>query len=266
MQAHSGTTASGHPYAEVGAAAETLVVLGGIEPKHVVPDGLHLQGIANAFRPLSQVARVIVIKRPPEMVRGYSHAEMAQDYAEAISELAPSASVMGIAAGGTIAQFLAAARPALVRRLILVATAYRVSEPGREVLRRAAALANNGDYRAMNRLMIERLYPSRVASAFYGALAWLIPGLSGEDDPEEFICEAEAAASANTRESLHKIEAPTLLLSGDRDFFYDVGDVAVTADEIPTCEPVVFKNQGHGLPRTRAEEVARRVGSFISSR
>lgn len=265
MQAHSGTTASGHPYAEVGAGAETLVVIGGIEPKHVVPDGLHLQGIANAFKPLAEVARVVVIKRPPEMERGYSQAQMASDYGDAIFELAPSASVMGIAAGGTIAQFLAAQRPDLVQRLILVATAYRVSEPGREVLSRAVALAENRDYRAMNRLMIERLYPSRVASAFYGALAWLIPGLSGDDDPDEFICEAEAAAAASTRESLAKIDAPALLLTGDRDFFYDAGDVAVTAQEIRTCEPVVFKNQGHGLPRTRAEEIARRVGSFISA-
>lgn len=268
MQAQSGMTRSKHPYATIGAGDSTLFVFGGIEPKHVVPDGLHLQGIARAFKSFAETHRTIVLKRPARSDREYSQARMAEDYAEAIDELAPSGQVaiMGIAAGGTIAQMFAGMFPGRVSQLVLVSTAYRVSEPGRQALDRGVALAENGEFRALNREMIRRLYPSRVASAFYGALAWLLPGLSAEDDPAEFICEAESGAAADASGYLGAISAQSLLLCGDRDFFYDAGDVARTAQLIPDCELVLFKNQGHGLPRTHADEINARVRRFLASR
>jgi pimeloyl-ACP methyl ester carboxylesterase len=52
-------------------------------------------------------------------------------------------------------------------------------------------------------------------------------------------------------------------MSGDRDFFYDAGDVSATAAAIPDGEVVLFRRQGHGLPRTRAEEVFQHTLAYL---
>jgi aminoacrylate hydrolase len=78
------------------------------------------------------------------MPPGYSTRDMAQDYARVIEGVLGPSHLIGFSTGGSIAQYVALDHPGALRSLILVVSACRLSEEGRQTCQRWRTLAREG--------------------------------------------------------------------------------------------------------------------------
>jgi pimeloyl-ACP methyl ester carboxylesterase len=92
-------------------------------------------------------------------------------------------SVEGISTGGSIARQFAIDHPHMVRRLVLAATACRLSPHGREVQRRFAELIKEGRPRRAYAILCPTLAATPTGGRGFAVLMWLAGGGQRLDDP-----------------------------------------------------------------------------------
>lgn len=132
LEARDGTLRGGLPYRAVG-AGPTLVVFPGLAGENADPGGRTRPTHLRPFLPLARDLTVYLINRRPGLDEGCTIADLAAQYADAIAhEFLGPVHVAGVSTGGSIGQRFATDHPRLVRRLVLAATACRLSPYGRE--------------------------------------------------------------------------------------------------------------------------------------
>jgi hypothetical protein len=120
----------GLPYLAVG-QGPPLVVFVGLTAEHANTTGLARRFELQTLKPLAKHFTVYAVNRKPGLTAGSSIGDLAGHYAEAIAREFPGpVCVWGISTGGSIAQQFAIDHPQLVRRLVLAATACRLSPMG----------------------------------------------------------------------------------------------------------------------------------------
>jgi hypothetical protein len=120
----------GLPYLAFG-QGPPLVVFVGLTAEHANTTGLARRFELQTLKPLAKHFTVYAVNRKPGLTAGSSIGDLAGHYAEAIAREFPGpVCVWGISTGGSIAQQFAIDHPQLVRRLVLAATACRLSPMG----------------------------------------------------------------------------------------------------------------------------------------
>ncbi len=193
----------------------------------------------------------------------YSIDMFAQDWAALLDRLdVTRATVIGLSQGGMVAQALALARPDLVGRLVLVATACRTHASGRANMEsRLAAMADAGAEAA-----------ARVAAESVFSAAWR------EANPEElarFIhwrCLAPAAPLTAAMRAVYdfdlsadlpRIAVPTLIVSGGADTLTKPAAMHEIAGLIPGAELVSIPGAGHIIPVEAPGAFAAHLQDFL---
>ena len=156
--------------------------------------------------------------------------------------------MLGISTGGSIALQLAVDWPGLVRRLVVVGAAHRLSEQGREFQRHMAQLAAAGYRREMSRLQAPDVADSRLGRRIAGGLLWLAGPLFIKRDwyPSDMITTIWAEDALDLGGRLVEISAPTLVIGGGRDRFYPTELFRETANDIPNARLILYENRAHG--------------------
>jgi pimeloyl-ACP methyl ester carboxylesterase len=235
---------NGLPYTRMGSRPRVLIVFDGLDFAHKPPSGLMLRFASGYLKPLSSDYTVYLVGRKPGLPTGYSLRDMSNDYATMIKdELGGSVDVMGISTGGVIAQYFAADHPELVRRLVLAMTGYRLSDKGKLLMRQIADLVREDKWRAAAALLASAMYTG-ISGFMYKSLFWLFGKtiLGSPVTPSDGLVEIEAEDSHNFKERLAEIRMPTLVIGGDKDFFYPIRE---TAEGIPDAKLVLYKGVGH---------------------
>jgi pimeloyl-ACP methyl ester carboxylesterase len=160
---------------------------------------------------------------------------------------------MGFSTGGSIAQYVALDRPELVGNLVLVVTASRMSEAGRETCERWQRLARERRWRDLRADMASATVTSetnkRLAGTFMKVLGGLMLGTPS--DPSDFLATLEADLGHDTTPRLPELSAPTLIIGGGDDPFFPEPLLRETAGKIPDAELRVYDGVGHGVPKER---------------
>jgi pimeloyl-ACP methyl ester carboxylesterase len=206
-----------------------------------------------------------VINRRRGMPPGYSTRDMAQDYARVIEgELGPS-HLMGFSTGGSIAQYVALDHPGALRSLILVVSACRLSEEGREICVRWQALAREGRWRELRADMasvtVSGETSKRLARAFvrvFGRLVFKVPS-----DRQDFLTTLEADLNHDTTGCLGEISTPSLIIGGSEDPFFSESLLRETAEKIPDATLHIYEGVGHGVPKERKRRYEEDTLAFI---
>ena len=262
-QVRRGTSTNGMEHVTWGEGPKTLLFVQG-GPGSTVPRGrVALAGTRRLFAPYVAAGyRVTMATRRRHMPSGYTVAEMADDHAGLITEVLGGRAdlVVGESYGGMIAQYLAALHPACLGHLALIATGCRLSSWSDELDARLIAALETGDLRAAAVVFSEELLPGRSTGLLRRLLA---PLLARRMVPvDDVLTETRADLTYDARPLLPGIQAPTLLVCGDRDRFFTREIVEETAGLIPGCELVWKRGKGH-VGATASRGIPREVLAFV---
>jgi pimeloyl-ACP methyl ester carboxylesterase len=256
------------PYVQVGDRPETLVILTSGSPDHTVPGGMMLRAFVDGAAAYAARYTTYFVKRKQGLPEGYTTQDMAHDYAAWIGrEIGGPCHVIGVSAGGFIAQHLAATHPKLVRKLVIAIAGYRLRGAGR------ARVVEWREVAARNRLapLLAKMYTAvsrKHAVQFAGFVGgYVASALLRRHIPDlgDFVVTLDALLDHDGWDVLPRIHAPTLVIGGDEDAFYPVEMFRQMDERIPQSKLIVYRGVGHGLLEFRKKEFDRDVLRFLSS-
>ncbi len=195
----------------------------------------------------------------------YTLDAFAEDLRGVLDDLGiPRARILGQSMGGATALRFATRWPERVEALILSST--MASRLPREIIERA---------KKVERVLAREGVKAAVRFYFQGPL---LDGVPRESQFEAFVEWVAASATPHgflggyrvaidrpsMMEDLDRIQAPTLILVGERDHHY-LGDAEAMARRIPGARKVIMKGLGHSLSAEAPEAFADEVVRFLAS-
>jgi pimeloyl-ACP methyl ester carboxylesterase len=165
--------------------------------------------------------------------------------------------LVGISFGGFIAMRVAEAHPELVRGLILVSSTGRFSTSGRARIAQQIADLERGDFEGMARPFLA-LFRRRRLNLMVRFALWLRRRSMSMrlNDPAYVIGMLKTALACSDAATTSKIDAPALIVIGERDQFFDV---TATGD----AEVIVFPRETHMLAIEQPDAVKRTIAAFL---
>jgi pimeloyl-ACP methyl ester carboxylesterase len=229
----------------VAGSGPPLVLLAGLTPEAGVAAGSLRRTHESAMLPWAREREVFYVNRRPGLPRGMTMAALAAEHAQALREAFDEpVDVLGASTGGSIAQQLAAEHPDVVRRLALVSTGCRLGPYAKLLQRQVAARVRAGAPRQAGAVMAGALVPQALRLPA-GCLGWLLaPRLFSQTGLQDMATTIEAEDEFDLAR-LATVRAPTLLVGGGRDRFYDATLFAQTARLIPGCVLEMHPERGH---------------------
>jgi len=256
----------GLPYARMGDKPKIMVNIEALSFKHEPPSGFMLKQFIKSAKAFTSEYTVYLIGRRPNLPENYLMDQMANDYANLIRrEFKEPVDIMGVSTGGQIALYLAADHPDVVRKLVIISAAYRLSERGVEFERKAAEYFKQQKYGKALASIMDLVFTSR----FWGRMIKFFTRLMGKkiigevDYPNDFLIEVQADREMNFKDRLNEIKTPTLILSGEEDIGYTAEDVRKTAEGIPEAELIPYKGYGHNLVQSNLKQVQKDIWEFL---
>ena len=233
-------------YIRFGTGNRILVMLPGLG------DGLRsMKGtalpMAVMYRVFAKDFTVYAFSRKNALPVGYTTRDMARDQAAAMELLGIArADIFGVSMGGMIAQHLAIDHPEKVGKLILTVTSARPNPILTESIDEWVSLARSGDHTAFMDSNVRRIYSEN----YYRRNKWLIPIMSKLTKPksyDRFFVQAEACLTHDAYKDLCRIQAPTLVIGGEKDLALGGEASGEIAANIPNARLRMYKQWGHGL-------------------
>lgn len=224
-----------------------LVFLPGMAPQNGRPVGLMRTGELQSMALFAKRFTAYWMGRPTNLRPGTSFAAMTSTLAEALDEeFNEPVKVLGVSTGGSFAQQLAADHPDQVERLVLMSTGCRLGIEGAISQRRMMTLAATRPPRHVLAALASELVPrwrGRAAAhaAMYLAGNRLYPSARELAD----LMVTLAAEDAFDLATLPTISAPTLIVSGLLDRFYEPAIMHETAALIPVSRLSIYPTRGH---------------------
>ncbi|MGZ8742471.1 MAG: alpha/beta fold hydrolase [Nocardioides sp.] len=259
----TGTFANSMEFVTWGNGPRTMLFLPG-GPGSAVPSGLTLRMTGRWFSAYVDAGYTAWrVTRRRHMPPGHSIADIADDYARVIDEgLGGHADlVVGESYGGMVAQYLAARHPDRVGHVAIVASGWRLSDWCKQVDTRLAEAVSRGDMTAAGAAFAEYVMPGDRLRWVRRLVApiparWLKP-------PGDILVEVNSELAFDSRGVLPSIQAPVLLLGGDRDRIFPPDVVEETAALIPDCSLVRYPGKGH-VGTASSRRVPADVLAFVS--
>jgi pimeloyl-[acyl-carrier protein] methyl ester esterase len=183
----------------------------------------------------------------------------------------PELVVLGWSLGGQIALAWARARPRRIRRLVLVATTPSfVEREGWPHAMRAQTLSRFGDeLRASYRLTLQRFLALQVHGSEEGraTLAALRGRLFERGEPSAQALDAVLAALAQNdlRAALSRIEAPTLVIAGDKDALVPLAATRELAAAMPNATHQTIHGAAHAPFLSHRQRFVDAVLAFVDA-
>jgi pimeloyl-ACP methyl ester carboxylesterase len=256
----------GLPYARMGDKPKILVNIEALSFKHEPPSGFMLKQFIKSAKAFTSEYTVYLIGRRPNLPENYLMDKMANDYAKLIRrEFKKPVDIMGVSTGGQIALYLAADHPDVVRKLVIISAAYRLSERGVEFERKAAEYFRQQKYGKALVSIMDLVFTSRL----WGRMIKFFTRLMGKkiigdvEYPNDFLIEVQADREMNFKDRLNEIKPPILILSGEEDIGYIAEDVRKTAEAISDAQLLLYKGYGHNLIQSNRKQVQKDIWEFL---
>jgi len=258
------------PRNQFGRGPGRLVVFQGMQFENRPLSGLPLRFLRSLYRPLETDYTIDVVTRKLGLPEGYSLRDMSNDYATMMrDEIDGPVDLIGLSTGGLIAQHFAADHPDRVRRLVLHSSAHSLSDEAKQLQVRVGDRVRERRWRAA----YAELFAFMAArGGAVGPMAkvtgWLASPFGGlligkPSDPSDLLVTYEASNRHDFKDRLAEIEAPTLVMGGDRDAFYTSVSFRETAEGIPNARLALYEGVGHPAAGKRFVQDLR---AFLSRR
>jgi pimeloyl-ACP methyl ester carboxylesterase len=232
------------PYLKIG-QGPPLVIVPGLTSEHDVPRGWQRQLALASARPLARDFTVYVVNRKRGLRPGESMSDIAEHLANAIEhDLGQPVFLEGTSTGGSVVLQLAVDRPDLVRRLVVVAAAYRLGPRGRELQAEMARLIRAGEPREAWASAMTAMLPAPLRGPAR-PLSRLVVGPMVPADPTDVLVTLDAEDAFDVEADLPRVTAPTLVIGGSNDHFYPQELFQRTAARVQDGRVHIFPGWGH---------------------
>lgn len=253
------------PYLKVG-VGPPLVTVQGLTPTHEAPKGLERRMALSSAKTMSGDFCVHVVNRKRGLQPGESMSDIAGHLASAIEEdLGEPVFLAGTSTGGSVALQMAVDRPELVRALVVVSAAYRLGPRGRQVQQELARLTRAGQGADGWAQLMTAMMPPSVQSPIK-PLAKLIVRSMAPEDPTDLLVTLDAEDVFDVGDQLHRISAPTLVIGGGKDIFYDREMFERTATGVQDGRAHIYADWGHGRTSTSSSTATLALGFLLAAR
>jgi len=243
---HSFVRVAGAPGAD-----RVLAVIPGLnDPLKRVGDARWFAGLmAGYVRRYRGTHAVYMLSRPRGLAGATSTAGMADAYAPVLRELAAAEGVdavdcLGLSLGGFVVQHLAADHADVVDRAVLGLAGTKLSAAGRDRLARWREHAEAGRWRPIYLDAYDVVVRGLQARALQ-AVAVAYDLVAAPSAPADFLASVDASVAHDGAGTLETIDAPTLVLGGTADPFFDEADFRDAAERIPDSTLAVLHGLGH---------------------
>jgi pimeloyl-ACP methyl ester carboxylesterase len=235
---------NGLPCLSIGVGPPLIVLV--FTPEAAIPTGLGRRYLMRTVRPFTEHFTVHVLNRRPGLSETTTMAELAAHYAEAIdATFTGPVNVLGMSTGGSLALQLAADHPELIAHQVLGGTACTLGPIGKRAQRAYIDRARRGE--RPSPALAEMVTESMIGRALLKALGWLADGRKDHSDAATML---NAEDGFDLRARLHEIEAPTLLIQGEKDLVYPLQLARQTARGIPAARLISYPGRSHGATFT----------------
>ena len=247
--AKNGTVKPGNTtmdYIRFGTGGQNLIILPGLGDGLQTVKGTALP-MAFMYRIFAKKFTVYAFSRKNALPEGCTTRDMARDLAEAMDLLGiRQADVLGVSMGGMIAQHLAIDFPEKVGKLILTVTCARTNPLLTESVEEWMDLARKGDHSAFMDSNLRRIY----SDGYYRKNKWMVPLVGKLTKPksyDRFFIQANACLTHDAYDKLMDIQAPTLVIGGEKDLSLGGDASKEIAEKIPHAQLKMYPQWGHGL-------------------
>lgn len=255
----------GLPFLAVG-SGPPLLMLGGLMPEAGIPRGVAWLSAYSSVRPFAAQRTTYWVNRPRELPERLTMADLAALHATAIREAfgGDAVDVIGVSTGGSIALQLAVDHPELVARLVVASSGARFAGEGLRSQREVGEVARSGDRCGAYRLLANDVMRPGPLQQLVGGLLWLAgPALFPlAGDLADLVATIDAEDDFDLRGRVGEIRAPTLVIGGGRDRFYERALYVETAELIPGARLLLYPRRGH-TTAIADPRFARDVRSFL---
>ncbi len=264
----TGKFGNGMEYVTWGSGPKTLLFIQGGPGSSAVPNSMGLRMFRRRLDPFANAGYAVwVVTRRRHMPAGHTVADMADDYAQVINQEFGGRVdlVVGVSYGGIIAPYLAAFHPHSFGHMAMVVAGAEISDWGKDVDSRMGAALARGDAAGAGTVFAEYLLPAmsaRWARRLIGLVFGRFIPLGHGCPPGDILVESQAEVAFDARAVLPRIQAPVLLICGDRDRFFPRDVVEETARLIPGCTLVWYKG-GH-MRAGSSKRLANDILAFVN--
>ena len=198
----------------------------------------------------------------------HTHEQIAQNFAELLQKKYRPGIVIGISYGGEIAIPFAALYPDLTQKMILMVSAYAASQEGLLLIHEFIRLMGTGNY-----YKILQRFNTLYVHNYFRTAAHIITWLKRKalttqvNSPSTFRNAYNYILQSNgqNKKYLPDIQAPALIIGGDRDQFFSKEIFEETAFLLPNGKAQVYKNEGHYVAIEKMHEVKKALNTFIGT-
>ena len=261
----SGLLLDTFPFVRVGDGPHNLLVIAGSEISNADRGWFTKQSFRIAFSRFAREHAVYIVNLKRNLPATYSTADMAADYARILREVIGPARVIGMSAGGLIAQHLALQAPELVERLVLAVSGARLSEEGRHAAVTWRDMAQSERwvdlYSSIGEAMLDGPAGKRMLRAAMRIVGPLV--VPTPQYPQDFIVAMNADLAHDTTALLPALHVPTLVLGGGADPYFPAPLLDETAALIPGAQLKIYAGAGHGVVKMRKRQFEDDVLGFL---
>jgi len=232
------------------AAGEAIIMMHG-GPGNDLPSGLLLNTFMPFCQPLIATRAVYFITRKSGLTQDYTLERMADDVAAVIaSDLGGSVhGIIGLSYGGMILPIIAAKYPEMAKKFIVLSSAHKISELGKQIDLDFARLMSEGKHgKAMARIL-DAIYPPSVGRALLKGLMRVMGIFPEKHNSETYDSDILIEATIETTQSpepfLSQILPRVYIFAGDSDFYFPAEFLDECAELIPNSTLKLYHGKGH---------------------
>ena len=190
-----------------------------------------------------------------------------QDHADDLSALMDvlgieQAAIVAHAFGGFPAMQLAVDQPHRISALAMACTSARMEGVMRKVIPNWIETAESVGMGPLVKTGLERWFVASFREA-NPEIMDLYRKMIGNNPPLGYAANGRGLLEYDIRNQLHKIQCPTLLISGEEDWSTPTKDHRLIAECVANAELVVVKKSSHTVPEEQPEEFNQIVLSYL---
>jgi 3-oxoadipate enol-lactonase len=248
-------------FTDSGGPGEAVLLVHAIGCDHRMWDGL-----GTALAPRFRVVRMDVRGHGRSAVtpRPYALDQLADDARDLLDSLkVEKAHWVGLSMGGMIGQAFALRHPRRLRKLVLANTTSTYGAQGPEMWQARAKAVSDGGMAAIKDLAMQRYFTDDFRASHSDIVDRIGDGFLATD-PAGYIACCDAIRDLDFSGSLHRIQAPTLVIAGEKDVGTPVAMSKAIADAIPGANLAVIPGAAHLSAVEDPQAFNRLVADFLA--